>query len=87
MPRAVHTQETFEGHRWRLVCDGPVDASELCMPAGDAELRVEADGFPEDDDERRFYHHRVAAGVAGVVVKAAEQVAADGIATIQKANA
>eukprot|EP00966_Prymnesium_polylepis_P014109 325752-Prymnesium_polylepis.1 len=77
-PGARHTQQTFEGHRWRLQCpDAPDVSSELCMPAGPAEMRVDAPGAPMDVDA--YYHHCVDAGVAGIRVRAAEVVAPEAV--------
>ena len=77
-PGARLTQETFEGHRWRLQCTEALDVSaEICMPASAAEIRVDAPGAPVAPED--FYHHSVDAGVAGIRVRAAEIVATEAV--------
>ncbi|KAL1504148.1 hypothetical protein AB1Y20_010557 [Prymnesium parvum] len=72
------TQATFAGHRWSLKCNAPAPTSaEIRMGEGDAELKLEAAGAPAS--EEGFYHHCVHAGVAGVRVRAAEEVSVDAL--------
>ena len=78
-PGGSRTQETFEGHVWRL--RGESGTAELvATTATDQELLLEAEGYvaaPSAEDA--FYSQSVEVGCAGLKVRASEDVAAGAV--------